>query len=176
MKHLKIVVNEIICKDPQDPKYDELYFVVATNNKSNVSKTIRKIGRSTVEPDLVIFDDDVDERSPILITGVEQRIIKDNSKVAGLMERLAAQGLDFASGWLMNNTSSTDKWKLIGDFLLENLISLVKLVFRDSPLITKVITEPYKNDVEYPITYVMRGKSDMRPTYDYRIEFDLKYF
>jgi len=176
MKRLRIIVQKIVCKDPQDPRYDELYFVTATNKKSNVSSTIRRIGRGSTNPGEVIFDDTVDEKSPILITCIEQRAVKDNSVAAKMMERLAAQGVEFADGWLKNNpTSPKNAWGEIGEFLLNSLISLVKLVFRDSPLLNKVITEPYKDDITYPVTYVMKGKSDSRPTYDYEIKFDITY-
>jgi len=176
MKRLRVTVQEIICKDPQDPRYDELYFVVATNNVSQVSSTIRRIGRGVTKPCEIIFDEMVDERSPILITALEQRAVKDNSKAVKVMEYLAAQGVEFADDWLKNNPSSLkNMWREIGDFLLTNLISLVKLIFRDSPLLNKVITEPYKDDVTYPVIYVMKGKSDSRPTYDYEIKFTISY-
>lgn len=176
MKRLRITVDEINCKDPQDPRYDEIYFVVATDSTSNVSKTIRRIGRGIVKPDTVIFDGNVNEKSPILITGIEQRAVKDNSKAAKFMERLAAQGVEFADDWLKNNISVTENlWSQIGEFLLTNLISLVKLIFRDSPLINKVITEPYKEDITYPVDYVIKGRSDVRPTYDYEIKLLIEY-
>lgn len=177
MKRLIITVKEIICRDSQDPKYDEIYFVTATNNQSNISRTIRRIKDDTHNfYNMDIFDGNVDERSPILITAVEQRAIKDNSIAAKMMEQLAAQGLDFAESWLKENTTTTENvWAQIGEFLLTNLIGIVKLVFRDSPLLNKVITEPYLDGIDYPLTYTVKGKSDKRPTYDYEIKITVEY-
>lgn len=176
MKHLKITVCKIICRDPQDPKYDELYFVTATDTISEISKTIRRIGQGEKEVNEVIFDHEVNEKSPILITAVEQRAVKDNSKAAKMMEQLAAQGINYAEDWLKENTSTTENiWKQIGEFLLNSLIGIVKLVFRDSPLLNKVITEPYMDNISYPLVYTIKGKSDKRPTYDYEIKIIIEY-
>lgn len=189
MKRLTVKVTEIKCKDPQDPRYDEIYFVTATNSTSEVSKTLRRISRGTTPTDIVIFDHNVNESSPILITAIEQRLIKDNSKAAKMMERLAQEGLDYAVEWVKDNAgdkvaSTTgvinkallqEIWKQVGEFLLVNLIALVKLIFRDSPLLSKVIVEPYQEDITYPVLYVMKGKSDSRPTYDYEIKLLIDY-
>lgn len=173
MKNLKIIVEDIICYDPQDPKRDELYFVVATDTMSKVSKTIRRISEGKTSVNKIIFDEEVDENSPILITVAEQRGLKDESNAAKMMRNLAAQGVDYARYWMENNSiTADDVWVRVGDFLLESLLSLVKLVFRDSVLLNKVITEPYKKEV---VSYNIKGESTRRPTYKYDIKINLKY-
>jgi len=177
MKRLKVTVTEVKCGDPQDPRYDELYFMTATDGKSSVSKALRRIKRGTViKRRVVIFDDDVNENSPILITAVEQRAIRDRCAAADLMEKLANQGLTLAKHRLSADPAGAENvWVQVGTFLLDGLVGLAKVVFGDSPLMTKVITEPYAEDVAYPVSYVMKGHSDTRPTYDYEAQIEVAY-
>ncbi len=171
MVALKIKVTNIKCNDPQDPRKDELYFITAVNQKCIVSQTIRGIKRGAcLDLDEVIFDSYVEKDTPIIITCMEQRGLKDNTLTADLLTNLADKGLKIAKSKLkMANSDSNDIWKQVGEYLLSNAVSIIKVMFRDTPLMTKVITEPYSEDIEYPITYVMKGKSDERPTYDYEI-------
>jgi hypothetical protein len=124
----------------------------------------------------VIFDDTVNEGSPILVTAVEQRAIRDRCAAAELMEKVASQGVALAKHRLAADPAAAENvWVQVGSFLLENLIGLARIVFGDTPLMTKVIAEPYAEDVKYPVSYVMKGHSDTRPTYDYEAKLEVVY-
>lgn len=176
MKRLKITVKEIDCRDPQDPKYDELYFVTAVNNRSQVSDTIVGVRRGEkASPEAVIFEAEVNEQSPILITAVERRGAKDSSLVAAHLERLAGVGIDIAQSRMKVSSDKSDAWAAVAAFLLEQVIGIFKALFRDTPLMAKVITEPYAPDVSYPVEYVMSGKQETFPTYGYSVKLEMEY-
>ncbi len=176
---LIVAVNKITCKDPQDPKFDELYFITASGGKSNTTQAFKgikrnstlEVGKGIKEENKLIFDDVVDNDSPVLITALEQRAAQDGSKLAQLMEDLARKGVELAKKKFDEKSGNLPEYLFkLGAYLLDNLISAVKFLFRDTPLLTKVITEPYSPDATYPVSYIMKGKSDERPTYDYEIE------
>ena len=165
--------------NPQDPKFDELYFITASGEKSTTTKAFKGIKRGS---DIIFYKDDekkgeiifenvIDEDSPVLITALEQRAAQDGSKLAKLMEDLARKGVELAKKKFDEKSSNIPEYLFkLGAYLLDNLVSTVKFLFRDTPLLTKVITEPYSPDASYPVSYIMKGKSDTRPTYDYEIE------
>lgn len=176
---LIVAVKRIKCNDPQDPKFDELYFITASGEKSKMTKAFKGIKRRSdivfhkddEQAGEIIFEEVVDNDSPVLITALEQRAAQDGSKLAKLMEDLARKGVELAKKKLEESSSNVPAYLLkLGAYLLDNLVSAVKFLFRDTPLLTKVITEPYSPKATYPVSYIMKGKSDERPTYDYEIE------
>lgn len=177
MKHLTVTAKKIICRDPQDPKRDEIYFVTAVAGKGRVSEGVRGVTRgSVVEEDIVLIDDEVDERSPLLVTAVEQRAARDSGMLAGMLEEIAGRGADIARQWLKENPQNWPAYAaMLGSYLMDSVVGTVKLLFRDTPLLVKAIPDPYADDVEYPVSYVIKGRSDERPTYDYEILLEVCY-
>ena len=143
---------------------------------SNDSATIKGIQRGrTLAPDVVIFDSEVNENSPILIIAVERRGAKDTGILAKQMENLAHKGLDIAESRLKIGGSRAETWAAVAVFLARQLIDLFKGLFRDTPLIEKVITEPYAKDTNYPVLYEMSKKQTERPSFDYTIKLEVAY-
>ena len=70
MTKLRVIAVKIKCKDPQDPRRDEIYFITAIGGKSNTTKTIRGVSRGSKFEDIVLFDDefDTESNSPIIVT------------------------------------------------------------------------------------------------------------
>ncbi|NLP04283.1 MAG: hypothetical protein GX089_17455 [Fibrobacter sp.] len=176
---LIVAVKRIKCKDPQDPKYDELYFITAVNGKSQISGAFRRIKRGTdkiysyddKKTGEIIFEETIDKNSPVLITAMEQAALRDGGRLAKMMEDIAKKGADFLMEKIEQKSENlAEVFSKMRNFLLDNLVSAIKQIFKDTPVMKMVITEPYSPGVNCPVSYIMKGKSDKRPTYEYEIE------
>ncbi len=181
MKHLTIKLKEIHCKDPQDPKRDELYFITATNDSSKVTDAIRKIKRGEkklynelIDEQRVLFDGNFNELSPVVITAIEQRAIQDESAISEQLEAIAGVGVTMTRRNIETRmVNKSDLYKQIIRLLMDNITNLFKHVFRDSSLGKKVIANLSEEGVEYPVEYVMPLYSGESPTYDYEIKLEV---
>ncbi len=150
MKRLTVKLLEIHCKDPQDPRRDELYFITATNNNSTVTKDIRKIKHG------------------------EKRAFQDDSAIVEQLEAIASMGINIVRRNIETRmVNETELYKQIIRLLMENVTNLFKYVFKDSSLGHKVIPIAFSEETEYPVEYVVSLKSSKSPTYEYEIRLEV---
>ena len=177
MTKLKVMARKIKCKDPQDPRRDEIYFITAIGGKSNITKTIRGVSRGSEFENVVLFDDefDTENNSPIIVTFTEERALKDDGDFAKALEKVATQAVGFAKKKLATTPVSA-VIATIGGWVLDNVISLAKYIFQDQVLATKVIPLPYDPEFQGKVyDYKIKAKKKDFPSYDYSIDLEIKF-
>lgn len=118
---------------------------------------------------------------PIIITLWEQRAARDDGKVAKVLEDIAKAAIKYAKDHLADQPVSAIVVK-IGGIILDSLVSVFKRIFHDSPLGTKNIPVPCRqefddngtviNDGTGTFDYVIHAKGN-NPSYEYIIDIDV---
>lgn len=193
MPKVEARLKRIHCLDPQDPIRDELYFVSAFGSKESDSKsatkTIRGVKRGYNEKMnhlLIEGECNINDPAPIIVTLWEQRAMRDGGKIAKALEKIATQAIDFAKDFLDGKSGSgSDVTSLVisagaqvGGYILDNIVSWSKRMFKDSVLGEKIIAFPVQTDEKGncktgTFNYQIKAKSTKRPTYDYVIDIDV---
>lgn len=167
MQKLHVELKEIKCNKTQDPKYDELYFITAVDGQVHDSDTIRRIEEGKTETEFekdekLLFNGNVDEDAPIIVTVMEQRAVKDRSKLQEKIKELAEKGVEKAKEEIIKQVDSKeDAYKVVITFVVEKLVELVEKLFKDETLGHEVISPDEKgekkinlkkDDFDYEIT------------------------
>ncbi len=181
MKKLSVELKEIKCVHPEDPVRDELYFLTAVESGSNSSDTIRRIKRGKTlnhfsDGQKKLFEGDVDKDSPIIISVMEQRAIKDDGALQEHMVKYAHLGLDIVKNKAQHKlTNKTELYNYLLKFIKNNVINLFQKLFRDLSLGTEVIPLPYEDKEHEAVDYTIKVQSDESPGYNYEIIVTVTY-
>lgn len=151
MKELLVELKEIKCNKTDDPKFDEIYFITAVNGKSKSSDTVRRIKKGDVETEFkkgekLLFKATIDDDAPIIVTVMEQRAVKDESKLHDKLKELAEKGVEKAKEEILKKISNKeDAYKVVVAFVLDKLVNLFEKAFKDENLGYDVI-DPNKTE------------------------------
>ena len=164
MSKLTVVIKELKCIKTEDPVNDELYFFVsAGTSKTKNSKTKRRIHKGDTKRNIRIEPLDVDRKKTnvLVLTGVEQRAIRDDrEKIIEQIEKFAEKASEYVAkaitDFLSKNGPDNEAMRIIVEKTLKKALNgapnFFKKIFKDTPLFA------------IPI-YVLKGESSIIKTF-----------